>query len=178
MRLRPRPEGSRPRRGGWPRPLLTMIPLVVLLAGLTGALMASRALERNEAAARQSVLNGGLSQALEGLTHRLDELEATFTALAALEAAGPDPTAAEWEERVDSIRALRNPGTQFLAWIPMKAETPSRVSPSSRADLLDKALAEPLPQPLTGLLQEARTRSEGVASKVLDLPASWGLPRS
>ncbi len=155
-----------------------MIPLVVLLAGLTGALMASRALERNEAAARQSLLSGGLSQAMGGLSHRLEELEATFTSLAALEAAGADPTAAEWEERVDSTRALRNPGTQFLAWIPVKAGTPARVSPSSRADLLDKALAEPLPQPLTGLLQEARSHSEGVASAVLDLPAAWGLPRS
>ncbi|HJV21931.1 MAG TPA: response regulator [Holophagaceae bacterium] len=151
---------------------------MVLVAGLTGSLVASRALARNEAAARLSVLNGGLSQALEGLTHRIEELEATYSALAVVGAAGPDPTAAEWEERVESIRALRNPGTQFLAWIPLKAGTPSRVSPSSRSDRLDQALAEPLPPALAGLLQEARSHSDGLASRVLDLPAAWGLPRS
>ncbi len=178
MRLRPRPEGTRPRRGGWPRPLLTLVPLVVLLAGLAGSLLASRALERNEAAARAGVLSGGLSQALEGLTRRLEEFEATFSSLALVGAANADPTAAEWEERVESLRGFRNPGTQFLAWIPLKGETPSRVSPSSRSDLLDQALAAPLPPSLRGLMDEARASSTGLASSLMDLPAAWGLPRS
>ncbi len=178
MRLQPRPEGTRSRRGGWGRPFLTSIPLVVLAVGLTGSLLASRALERNEASARLSVLGGGLSQALEGLAHRVEEVEATLSSLAVVGAAAADPTAAEWEEKVESIRALRNPGTRFLAWIPVTGGIPSRVSPSSRADLLDQALAGPLPQPLGGLLKEAREHPEGLASAVLDLPASWGLPRS
>ncbi|MBI3130913.1 MAG: response regulator [Acidobacteria bacterium] len=151
---------------------------MVLLVGLAGSLLASRALERNEAAARVSLLASGLAQALEGLTHRLDELEATFSSLAVVAAAGPDPTAAEWEERVESVRALRNPGTQFLAWVPLKGGVLPRVSPSSRSDLMDQALAGPLPPSLMALLQTARQETDGAASAVLDLPASWGLPRS
>jgi PAS domain S-box-containing protein len=178
MRLRPRPEGARPRRGGWPRTLLSLVPIVVLLVGMAGSLLASRALARNELEARVNTVGSGLSQALEGLEHRMEELEATFTSLAMVSAADPRPTAGEWEARVESLHALRNPGTRFLLWIPAHAEDLPRVSPASRSDLLDRALGEPLPPALQTLLEAARMGPEGRAGAMVDLPADWGLPRS
>ena len=179
MRLRPRPNFAPPPRGGRARLLLTLVPWVVLAAGVGASWFVSRALARQEASARANLLATGLAQATEGLARRLDEVEATVRSLAGLGAAGGDPTAEEWQEQVEAVRALqRHAGIHFLAWIPAKADTPVRLSPPAQAEGVEGALNGARPAELQALLAEARAQSDGLALSLVDLPAGWTMPRS
>ena len=168
-----------PTRGGRGRLLLALVPWVVLGAGIGASWLVSRTLARQEEAARVNLLATGLAQAMEGLRHRLDEVEATMRSLAGLGAVEAEPTAGDWQEQVESVRALqRHGGIRFLAWIPAKADAPVRISPPARAEGVEEGLNGARPEEVQALLMEARRQSDGLARGYMDLPAAWGMPRS
>ncbi len=158
---------------------MALVPWVVLVAGVGASWFVSRALARQEATARVSLMATGLSQASEGLAHRLEEVEATLRALAELGAGGGELTAEAWQDQVERLHAIqRHPGIRFLAWIPARSEGPVRLSPPAPAEGIEAALNESRPPQLGALLEEARTAEDQVPKAMMDLPASWGLPRS